>query len=159
MPLINTTGRHEVTAKKATFGESQKGTPFIEISFEDNAAASINGWLYLSDAAFERTVKVLREVFGFDGNFETLPAQIEGKRCSIETEEEEDDKKVLRMRVKWINPLRTVIPLKGGNTFLQSLSQKAARIPVEQRAKAPAPQKAPVPAAGNVQNFGDFPQG
>jgi len=156
--LITTTGRHEVTAKSATFGESKTGTPFIEIQFADDSGATINGWLYLSENAFERTVKVVREVFGFDGNFETLPAQIANKRCSIETEEEEYEGK-MRLKVKWINPLRTVIPLKDGANFLKGLTQKAARIPVETRtvAKSTAPKAVPA-ASANPQNFGDFPQ-
>lgn len=161
MPLINTTGRHEVTAKTGTFGESKNGTPFIEISFSDDSGATINGWLYLSEKAFENSLKTLRDAFGFNGNFETLPAQIEGKRCSITTEEEADDKGVLRLKVKWINALRVVIPLKDGGA-LKKFTAMAARIPNVDRPKAAtnAPKAAPAAKAmpSNPQNFGDFPQ-
>jgi hypothetical protein len=158
MPLINTTGRHDVTTKQGSFGESKNGTPFFELLFADDNGNTINGWLYLSDKAFEASVKTLRETFGFDGNFETLPDQVANKRCSITTEEEEFENK-MRLKVKWINPLRTVIPLKGGNELLKQLSAKAARIPVESRPKAPPAPKAATTAdtPSNPQNFGDFP--
>src|SRR5436190_23458900 len=88
MPLINTTGRHDVTTKQGSFGESKNGTPFFELLFADDSGATINGWLYLSEAAFENSVKTLRETFGFNGDFETLPAQVSNKRCAITVEEE-----------------------------------------------------------------------
>ncbi len=131
MPQIKTTGRHEVTVKSATFGESPNGTPFVELGFANDAAETISGWLYLSEAAFARSVQVLREVFHFDNNFETLPAQVVNKRCAITTEFEEFDGKE-RLKVKWINTLRAVIPLKDASA-LAKFSQAAARVP------APAP--------------------
>lgn len=141
MPQINNAGRHEVTVKTATFGESPNHTPFVELSFENDQHETLSGWLYLSEAAFERSVKALRDAFGFDNNFETLPAQVVNKRCAITTEFEEHEGKT-RLKVKWINALRSVIPLKDGSA-LKKFSAQAARIPVEQRAKAAAAPKAP----------------
>lgn len=149
MSKIETVGRHEVTVKSATFGESKNGTSFVEFSFEDATGASILGWLYLSTAAFERSVQVLRECFGFNNTFETLPVQVMGKKCAITTEYEKYEGED-RLKVKWINPLRSVIPLKDAS-LLKTLSAQAARIPNAQRPKAPAAPKADAdfPTAGN----------
>ncbi len=155
MPLINTTGRHEVTVKSATFGESNKGTPFLELCFENHDGDNISGWLYLSESALKNSVKTLRETFHFDNNFETLPVQVEGKKCAIVIEEEEYDGKP-RLKVKWINPIRSVTPIKDGDNFLKSLTAAAARLPVEARAtvRTTAPKAAPAPkAAGAVDDF------
>jgi hypothetical protein len=168
MPLINATGRHEVTVKTSIFGESNKGTPFLELSFEDAAGDTINGWLYLSEGALKNTVKTLRETFNFDGNFETLTAQVDGKKCAITVEEEEFEQK-MRLKVKWINPLRSVTPIKDGNNFLKSLTAAAARLPVEARAAAkstvtkapPAPRATtptkPAPAVSDFPLDEDVP--
>lgn len=150
MSKIETIGRHEVLVKTASFGESKTGTPFIEFNFENDKGESILGWLYLSPAAFDNSVKTLRDAFGFDNNFETLPAQVTNKRCAITTEEEEYEGKP-RLKVKWINALRSVVPLKDPSA-LSKFSALAARIPVEQRAKAAntTPKAAPAPKAATT---------
>ena len=162
MSKIETAGDHEVTVKTAEFGESDKGTPFVQFSFENSAGDHIMGWLYLSEAAFASSVRTLRQAFGFDGNFETLPAQTVGKVCSITTEFEEYDGKD-RLKVKWINSLRKPAkPLSGGVSLLKNLTAMAARLPAEAPKAAtkapPAPKAAPAPmVAASPQNFGDFP--
>jgi hypothetical protein len=144
MPLIQKADRHSVKVKSAKLGESKTGTPFVELEFENASAETILGWLYLSEAAFERSVQVLRETFGFDNNFETLPAQLQDKSCSITTEFENFEGKD-RLKVKWINPLRSTIPLKEGESALKKFSQMASRVPNE--APKAAPKAAPAPAA------------
>ena len=145
MPQIQTADRHDVTVKTAEYGESEKGTPFVQINFENAAGDHITGWVYLSDAALKGALKTLRDAFGFDGNFETLIEQITGKPCSITTEFETFDNKE-RLKVKWINSLRTPPKvLSGGNAFLKNLTAQAARIPAEapRAAKPAAPKAAP----------------
>jgi len=144
MPKIATADRHEVTVKDAVFGESPNGTPFVELAFENDKGESITGWLYLSEAAFKNSLKTLRMAFGFNGDFETLPTQVANKRCAITTEFEEYNGEE-RLKVKWINAIRAVIPLKEGASFLKKLTAMAARVPVEQRVKAPVTPKAAKP--------------
>ncbi|HTJ77698.1 MAG TPA: hypothetical protein VL357_01760 [Rariglobus sp.] len=152
MPLINSAGRHAVTAKQVQLGQSDTGTPFVQIAFEDDAGAAITGWLYLSEAAFERTVAVLREVFGFDDNFDTIVGQVEGKRCSIVCENETYQGKE-RLKVKWINPEgggggAPAKPLSNQSELLKQLTAKAARIakPAAKAPNAARPAQTPRPA-------------
>ena len=143
MSKIETAGDHQVTVKTAEFGESEKGTPFVQILFENQSGQSITGWLYLSEAALAGSVKTLRNAFAFDGNFETLPGQLVGKPCSVTTEFEEYNGQE-RLKVKWINGLRKPAkPLSGGNAFLKNLTAKAARIPNAAPVTAPKAPTAP----------------
>ena len=121
-------GKHVATVTAAALSESSKGTPCVQIEFDSNGDTA-TAWLYLSDAAFERAVKTLRDAFGFDDDFETLPDQLIGKECQIVVEEEADDKGVLRPRVKWINSLRSAPrPLSNAEVLTAKLSAKASRI-------------------------------
>jgi hypothetical protein len=152
MSLIKTADRHEVTIKSAQFGESQTGTPFIELPGYNDAGETISAWLYLSPAAFDRTVRVLREVFGFDNNFDTLIGQVEGKRCAFATEFETHEGKE-RLKVKWVNPIRTSTPIKDAGA-LSRFSQMAARVANEApKAASTVTKAAPAPKAADA----DFP--
>lgn len=122
-------------------GQSEQGSPFIQISFE-TAEGSITGWLYLTEKALERTIETLRKVFNFDGNFETVCDQINGKECSIVCENEEYQGKE-RLKVKWINSARSSAPINDQSAFLKSLSAKAARLPKPAPKAGQAPTKAP----------------
>jgi len=136
-------GKHQATVTGAFLSESSKGTPCVQIEFDANGETA-TAWLYLSDAAFERAVKTLRDAFGFDDNFETLPDQLIGKQCQIVVEDEADDKGVLRPRVKWINSLRSAPrPLSNAEVLTAKLSAKASRIARE----VGAASRAPAPAA------------
>jgi hypothetical protein len=140
-----TIGKHQATVTGAFLSESSKGTPCVQIEF-DASGDTTTAWLYLSDAAFERAVKTLRDAFGFDDDFETLPDQLVGKQCQIVVEEEADDKGVLRPRVKWINSLRSAPrPLSNAEVLTAKLSAKASRIAREVGAatRAPAPAAKP----------------
>lgn len=150
MPLINSAGRHAVFAKQVQTGQSDTGTPFVQIQFENDSGEHITGWLYLSEKAFERTVNVLREVFAFDDNFDTIFGQVEGKRCSIVCESESYNGKE-SMKVKWINAEggAAAKPIANQSDFMKSLTAKAARIakPAPKAGVAPRPAAAkPAPA-------------
>ena len=156
MPLIQTAGRHTVTASNAQLGESDKGTPFVQITFTTESADVITGWLYLSEKAIERSVGTLREVFGFNGKLSALAEQIDGKPCSIVVENETGQDGKERLRVKWVNPVGgsgspTVKPMANMATRLAELEAKMARIPASApKASAPRPaaaRPAPVKAA------------
>ena len=121
-------GKHVATVTTAVLSESSKGTPCIQIEFE-SAGETATAWLYLSDKAFENSVKTLRDAFGFDDDFETLEAQVIGRKCQIVVEEEADDKGNLKPRVKWINSLRsTPRPLSNAEELKAKLTAKAARL-------------------------------
>jgi hypothetical protein len=138
-------GKHVATVTAAALSESSKGTPCVQIEFDANGETA-TAWLYLSDAAFERAVKTLRDAFGFDDDFETLADQLVGKECQIVVEEEADDKGVLRPRIKWINSLRSAPrPLSNAEVLTAKLSAKASRIVREVGAatRAPAPAAKP----------------
>ena len=164
MSLINSAGRHAVTAKQIQLGESDTGTPFVQILFENDQQEVITGWLYLSEKAFERTVQVLREVFKFDDNFDTIVGQVEGKRCSIVCENETYNGKEA-IKVKWINLEgggASSKPMVNEREMLKAFSSKAARIakPAPQAgahriAVAPRPAPSPKPPATPPQNKND----
>jgi hypothetical protein len=145
MAKITEAGRYAATVTTAEFGETDKGTPFINL-YLNSDAGTIGAWLYLSDAALPNTVKSLRSAFGFDGNFETAIEQIKGKPCSITVENETDDKGVERLKVKWINAVNNSKPIADQGSFLKNLTQKAARIPKEAPKAGGAPKAAPTKA-------------
>ena len=151
MPLIKTPGRYTATVETAELGQSEaKGTPYLSLLCKTAEGDELTAYLYLSDAAFERTTKTLREVFGFDNNFETVVAQVTGKECSIVVEAEEYEGKT-RMRVKWINAVggSSGKPLENAGSLLAQLSAKAKRIPAAAptAARTAAPASRPVPSA------------
>ena len=143
MPLITKPGRYTATVESAELGQSEKGTPFLALLCKTEQGEELTAYLYLSDAAFERTTKTLREVFGVDNNFETVVAQVTGKECSIVVEAEEYEGKT-RMKVKWVNSVSgsSAKPLDNAASLLAQLSAKAKRIP----AAAPAATRTAAPA-------------
>ena len=77
------TGRFTAIAQKAEVGEStKKGTPGVFFTFK-TSEGEIDGSLWLSDRAYERTLNTLRECFGFNDDFASLGAQVEGRECSV----------------------------------------------------------------------------
>lgn len=121
-------GRHTVTVTTAEVGESKKkGTPGVFFDFVDPQGDTIAGELWLTENTLERNTNTLREAFGFNDDFGTLPEQCIGKQCSITVELEADTNGKDWPRVKWINPLRTANkPAAGG--LLAQLSAKAKAI-------------------------------
>ena len=131
MPLIKNPGRYTATVETAELGQSEaKSTPYLSLLCKTAEGEELTAYLYLSDAAFERTTKTLREVFGFDNNFEAVVAQVTGKECSIVVEAEEFEGKT-RMKVKWVNTVGggSGKPLENAGSLLVQLSARAKRIP------------------------------
>lgn len=146
-------GRHTVTVTAAEVGESKKkGTPGAFFDFVDAHGDTIRGELWFTDSTIERNTNTLREAFGFNDDFATLPEQCIGKQCSITVEMEADDKGKDWPRVKWINPLRAANK-PAGNSLLASLSAKAKAIarpagaPPANPKVAPGARPTPPPAA------------
>lgn len=138
----------------AATGLSSKGTANIEIGFELlDRTAEITGWLYLSDAAFDRALKVLRECFGFNDDFATVSTQLVGKECSITVQEEAEEKNGIptgktRNRVQWINPLRAAREITPvADSMLNRLTERAKRIARPADLPPPVVSRAAVPAA------------
>ncbi len=146
MPKIETPGRYAATVSSAEFGESNNGTPFLALSFNTDQGGAITGWLYLSEKALPGSLRTLREAFEFNGDFETVVEQVNGKACSITVEAEEYEGKE-RLRVKWINSPRSSKPIDNQESFLKALSAKAARIPKEAPRAGSAPTRKAVPFA------------
>lgn len=126
----------------AEVGEAQTGTPFVSLDLETTGpdgdeGKHITAYLYLSERAIERTIKVLEDVFAFDGEFEDLEKQVNGKPCSITVEEEEDDKGEMRMKVAWVNSPRRSKPVEDG--FLAKLTRKARELGLKPRTPSVAP--------------------
>ena len=144
MPLIQNPGRYTATVESAELGQSEKGTPFLALLCKTDQCEELTAYLYLSDAAVERTVKTLREVFAFDNSFESVVQQVTGKPCSIVVEAEEYEGKT-RMKIKWVNSVggSSAKPLDNAASLLAQLSAKAKRIP----AAAPAAARTAAPAA------------
>ena len=114
---------------------------------------------WISDAAYERTMKNLQEVFGWDGDLENLAQQVNtgpfvGKPCSIVCEEAPDHNGNPVVRIKWLNG-----PDGGGKLMQANAALQLARrlrgkppgddfptgAPVERRA-------APRPPAGDLSD-------
>lgn len=131
MPAIKIPGRYTAKVLTAELGVSQneKQTPYVNLYLQTDDGAHIGAYLYLSDAAFDKSLEALQKAFGFDGDFEKLAAQITSKECSIVVEEEKGDDGKMRMRVRWVNPLHESRPAPEG---------LAARMTARARGTTPA---------------------
>lgn len=107
MPLIKTEGTYEVTITDADFGrrDNDKRTPYLYLKGETQEGNFIGAYLWLSEKAFEKTDRDLKEVFKFDGNYRSAVGQIKGKPCQfvVEMEEDQNDPTKAWPRVRWVN--------------------------------------------------------
>ena len=124
MPSLKQPGRYKATVIEAGTGTAQTGTPYVFLLLRTDEGETCDAFLYLSDKAFERTIKTLHQSLGFDGQFETVGKQLPGRRCSITAEDEIDDNGQTRVRVRWINPERE----PADASFLARLSERAAKL-------------------------------
>lgn len=152
MPATTTIqpGRHTATVIAATVGESKNTrTPGVFIDFQLSDGAEINGTLWLSEKAYERTLNTLREVFAFNDDFATIHDQLDGRPCSVTIVMELDQRDLSKEwpRVKWINPIGGTreIP-KVETSILARLTQQARAIARPADAPKPQPKIAPKPA-------------
>lgn len=126
-------------------GQSDKGSDYIAIDCEVDEECPEKGqqataYLYLTDAAFERSVKTLADAFGFDGNFVNLQLNkvtLDGMPCSITTEFESYEGKD-RLKVKWLNNINRTPKIDP---------QKASEIASRLTRRAQAIMKSIKPAA------------
>lgn len=95
MPYLDAEGTFncKVLPAQQYFLEAKTGTPYIGIPLEvidgPHVGKHITAKLYLSDAAFDRSVAALADAFDFNGDIEALyngDVSFEGKQCSIVTE-------------------------------------------------------------------------
>lgn len=121
------TGKFAATIISAQVAESnKKGTPGVFFTFK-TSHGEIEGSLWLSDAAYERTLKTIRECFAFNDDFASLGSQIEGKECSITVDMETGSDGKEYARVKWINPVKPAAkPVSG--SLLATLTARAKGI-------------------------------
>lgn len=152
MPLITDAGTHDVTVKAVAIDVPTDGkAPSVVLTFATEDGREITSWNYLTQtkrpgqerSAFEITLKTLREVFAFDGDFGEIEVQTIGKECTIVTEVEHYNGKD-RLKVKWINRRGGAVAVTPPPAnFLASLSAAAKRVPVPANMPKPAPRPAP----------------
>jgi hypothetical protein len=149
---------------------NEKRTPFIRIPLEVCEEGSYNGkkatWKgYLTEAAFDKTIARLAEVFGFSGDINALlkgQITLEGLRCSIETEITSDNGKQY-CNVKWLNRPggghREARPMDSerASSLLAKLTARAKAVAKNtidnlevKPGQAPKPQARPAPPAAAV---------
>lgn len=143
MPNLKMPGRYKATVMECSIGTAQTGTPYVFLLLRTDEREMTDAYLYLSEKAFERTLKTLSEAFGFDGDFDTISRQLVGKRCSI-VAEEEDDGFGLKVRVRWINPEQAKTADKA---FLAMLTGRARSLLQGQPKAAPPAAPSVAPAA------------
>lgn len=101
------------------FTTSTKGTDGINMVF-DVDGTEVSTVLWLSPAAYARTLEVLKDVFGFDGDFNKLAKTLSlpNLECQIVVEDEEyiakDGTPKTRSRIKWINSRKAAQAPKDG---------------------------------------------
>lgn len=110
------------------------------------------GWL--SDGAFENTLKRLQDAFRFSGNFAEIaemPSLFGGQQCKITTEFETYEGKT-RLKVKWLNSLEggggaaPVMEPAKAKTLAQKLTARANALAKAAGAKPAAAAPAAKPA-------------
>ena len=142
---ITQAGVYDVTVTAAVIGETDKGTPFLCLSLATEHGLSIDSYSYLSDAAFENSVRQLRKAFGFNNDFNDLD-QFTGKPTTITVELELYNGQQ-RPRVKWLSQSNGPKPLTGAGSKIAALNAAAKRIPTTSPTPAPRPAAAPRPSA------------
>ena len=146
-------GRHLCTVAAPANGwfatAGKNDTPFIRIPLTITEGAMkgqthvYQAWI--SDAAYERTMKNLQEVFGWDGDLENLAQQVNtgpfvGKPCSIVCEEEPDHNGNPRVIIKWLNGPDGGGKLMAANVALQ-LARRLSGKPAADTSHAGPPQE------------------
>jgi len=134
------------------FGESgEKKTPYIAIRAVVNEpessqhGAEITFYAWLSDGAIDRTVKDLKEVFGWDGDLMALDSgdtTFVGLECVIVTEADTYDGKT-RIKAKFLNSVHRQAPVMAR----EKVSSLIARLNSRTKAVAKATAAAVVSAA------------
>lgn len=131
---IESPGRYAVTVSSAFIDQTAKGAPYIGLNFETEDGLTATGYLWLDDTkrsdkdgktCFERTDILLKEVFGFKGDYATIETAIKGKAASIECADETYNGKT-ELKVKFINAPRAEMNDKA--SFLKNLSAKSTKL-------------------------------
>lgn len=130
MSKLNNTGRYEAKVKSAEFGEANTGTPFFNIYFE-TPEGSIGRSFFLTTAALPHTVKMLREAFSFNNDFETAVEQVIGKACTIVVGMKDDGRGGERLEVEFVNKEGFAKPIADKSKFLKGISAVAKMMPKE----------------------------
>lgn len=160
----------EVTAPLNGWIGEMGGTPYVGVpvkvvdpGIHNGEYAVWQGWL--TEAAFDRTIARLTEVFGFDGDLDSLSAgtqTLAGKKCSVETKAEEYRGKT-KIKIAWLNraggsksaPLDTAklsSLLNGLTSRAKAVAKQAAKeagTPIV-RTAAPANEAKPVAPVDGV---------
>ena len=164
MPLLNQAGQFKCVVRPTDhwIGEvnNENKTLYVGLPLEviDGACAGhhITAYMYLTEAAHDRTVETLAEVFGFDGDFEALYANekgFEGLECSIVTAIEEYDGKP-RCKVQWVNRVGGSGIRSADNdrvkNFISRFGQRSKALASNKLKDAPAPPLASKPAQDDL---------
>lgn len=119
--------------------ESKNKTPSLKVKLRTSEGELYHDF-YLSDKAFENSIKNLREAFSFDGDFSNLD-QFLDQECQIVVEHEEYNDE-LRARVRYVNHKdgRGVAKLDEAKakSLAETLNSKARRL-IEAEEKSDTP--------------------
>lgn len=160
---ITDPGVYKVTVLDAGFSENKNGTEYLAVIFTTPAGEEITHKYWLKKGrAFEITCENLVEVFGFDGDFDTVIDQILDRECEITVEEQEDENGELRinkntgkpyLEVKWVNRIRVL-----KKTAPSDLNSRFARLGINVNSKPPhqrTPNDAGRPRTGGQKSGGN----
>lgn len=143
---LKTAGRFDGVAFKPDGGwffQANSGTWGLKIGLKVTDDVSEEGkcteWVgWLSDKAMPRTIKVLNEVFNFNGDLNALQdgkIDFADRPCSFTTEKETKDGKEY-LRVKWLNPINSKPTTPGPASdevkgFIASINAKTKQMAAE----------------------------
>jgi hypothetical protein len=175
MPQLDAVGTFDVEVQQADsyLGESQTGTPYIGLPFTvssgDHIGDYITAYLYLSDAAFDRTIGTLAHAFSWDGDLEALANgsfSFAGMPATIVTKSETYEGRQVT-KVSWINRLGEsgggggITPIDKGklNALIAGKGARAKAIGSKavSDGKVAPPQRATAPAAMSPADKDDLP--
>jgi hypothetical protein len=146
-------------------GESKKGTPFIRVPLlVDHEGERFEivwrGWL--TDSAFDYTVKTLAKAFGWDGNLADLTDGLvkwEGRKCQITTAIEEYDGQA-RCLVQWLNPAgggASKVEQSTLDELIKTYQRRGMAIAREEAKAASSPAKAKALVSAEAAEDDDIP--
>jgi len=146
------------------------GKPFIEIPFQimcaenpDRDGQYINWRGYLTDAAFENTLKTLKKAFGFNGDWSSLHAgkfTFVGLEAELVCETEYYNGKP-SVRIKWVNnpdssQEREVMPKQKADALVAMLARRTKALENADASPRAAAPKAASPAPRKTVNAATF---
>lgn len=115
MPKLEKEGTYIATVTDVRQGESNKGTPFLQLTFETEDGHHIWKKCYLTAAALAHNKQAIEACFGKIDDLDEIAEICTGKQCRIVCQSKEYEGKT-RLEVAFINPLSYAPPPMATNT-------------------------------------------